>query len=318
MLDGLGTGRFADLADELPPHVTFITEDPDLDELVALEVRVDLAQHFRGQSGISNHHDGPEMVGPGTQCAALAGRQFWSHVQHVRHRAKNFSIDLKSLTRDRTSGYMAKTSKAWMREHVTDPYVKRATAEGYRSRAAYKLQQIDAKDRLLQPGMTVVDLGAAPGGWSQVAAKAVGPKGRVIAVDVLEMAQVPGVTTICGDFAEDATLDALERVLHGAEIDLVISDMAPNMSGIASADQARAIALAELAADFASKYLKPRGNLLVKTFQGAGYEDLVQTLRRSFLQVLTRKPDASRSRSSEVYLLCKGPRKVGSRAADAR
>jgi 23S rRNA (uridine2552-2'-O)-methyltransferase len=212
---------------------------------------------------------------------------------------------------------MAKTSKAWMREHVTDLYVKRAYAEGYRSRAAYKLQQIDARDKLLKPGMTVVDLGAAPGGWSQVAAKAVGPKGRVIAVDLLEMAQVPGVTVICGDFSEAATLAVLEQAVQGSPVDLVLSDMAPNISGIASADQARAMQLAELALDFASKHLKLHGNFLVKAFQGAGYEALVQSLRRAFLQVHTRKPDASRSRSSEVYLLGKSLRNAASRAAAA-
>jgi 23S rRNA (uridine2552-2'-O)-methyltransferase len=201
---------------------------------------------------------------------------------------------------------MAKTSKAWMREHVTDPYVKRANAEGYRSRAAYKLQQIDARDKLLKAGMTVVDLGAAPGGWSQVAAEGVGPTGRVIALDILEMRQVPGVTVICGDFNHAATLQALEQALDGSSVDLVLSDMAPNISGIASADQARAMGLAELAINFASKHLKPQGNFLVKTFQGAGYEGLVQSLRRSFLKVYTRKPDASRSRSSEVYLVGKG------------
>jgi 23S rRNA (uridine2552-2'-O)-methyltransferase len=201
---------------------------------------------------------------------------------------------------------MAKTSKAWMREHVTDPYVKRANAEGYRSRAAYKLQQIDAKDKLLKAGMTVVDLGAAPGGWSQVAAEGVGSTGRVIALDILEVRQVPGVTVICGDFSDAATLRALEQALDGSAVDLVLSDMAPNISGIASVDQARAMGLAGLAIDFASKHLKPQGNLLVKTFQGAGYEGLVQSLRRSFLKVHTRKPDASRSRSSEVYLVGKG------------
>ena len=201
---------------------------------------------------------------------------------------------------------MAKTSKAWMREHVTDQYVKRANAEGFRSRAAYKLQQIDAKDRLLKPGMTVVDLGAAPGGWSQVAAKAVGPTGRVVALDLLEMEQVAGVTVICGDFQEQATLERVEQALNGETVDLVLSDMAPNISGIASADQARAIGLAELALEFAVKHLKPQGNFLVKTFHGAGYDGLVNTLRRSFQQVITRKPDASRSRSSEVYLLGKG------------
>jgi 23S rRNA (uridine2552-2'-O)-methyltransferase len=201
---------------------------------------------------------------------------------------------------------MAKTSKAWMREHVTDPYVKRANAEGFRSRAAYKLQQIDAKDRLLKPGMTVVDLGAAPGGWSQVAAKAVGAKGRVIALDLLEMGEVPFVTVIRGDFQEQETLEKVEQALHGERVDLVMSDMAPNISGIASADQARSIGLAELALEFAMKHLKPQGNFLVKTFHGAGYDGLVNSLRRTFNEVLTRKPDASRSRSSEVYLLAKG------------
>jgi 23S rRNA (uridine2552-2'-O)-methyltransferase len=203
---------------------------------------------------------------------------------------------------------MAKTSKAWMREHVTDAYVKRANAEGYRSRAAYKLQQIDAKDKLLKRGMTVVDLGAAPGGWSQVAAEAVRPTGRVVAVDLLEMGQVPGVTVIRGDFSDDATVQALEQALDGSPVDLVLSDMAPNISGIASADQAHAIGLAELALDFALKHLKPQGNFLVKAFHGAGYESLAATLRRSFLQVYTRKPDASRTRSSEVYLVGKGLR----------
>ena len=198
---------------------------------------------------------------------------------------------------------MAKTSKAWMREHVTDPYVKRAQAEGFRSRAAYKLQQIAERDKLLGPGMTVVDLGAAPGGWTQVVAKAVGPAGRVIAVDILEMAQVPGVTVIRGDFQEEATLQEVDRALEGRPVDLVISDMAPNLSGIASVDQARAAGLAELALEFALTHLKPHGNFLVKTFQGAGYDQLVATLRRSFVQLLTRKPEASRSRSSEVYLL---------------
>lgn len=202
----------------------------------------------------------------------------------------------------------SKSSKAWLREHVSDPYVKRANAEGYRSRAAYKLQQIAAKDTLLKPGMVVVDLGAAPGGWSQVAKKAVGAAGVVVAVDVLEFAQVPGVTAILGDFHDQATLQALERVLAGRPVDLVLSDMAPNLSGIASADQARSMALAELALAFASSHLKPHGNFLVKTFQGAGYDELVATMRRSFVQLLTRKPDASRSRSNEVYLLGKGLR----------
>ena len=211
---------------------------------------------------------------------------------------------------------MAKTSKAWMREHVTDPYVKRANAEGYRSRAAYKLQQIAAKDRLLKPGLTVVDLGAAPGGWSQIAAEAVGAAGKVLAVDLLEMAQVPGVTVIRGDFSDAATLQALEEALEGKPVDLVLSDMAPNMSGIASVDQARSLALAELAFEFALNHLKPQGNFLVKVFQGAGHSEFLASLRRAFALVNTRKPEASRSRSREVYILGKGLRKpAGTHAA---
>jgi len=199
-----------------------------------------------------------------------------------------------------------KTSKAWMREHVNDTYVKRAQSEGYRSRAAYKLAQIAGRDKLLKPGMIVVDLGAAPGGWSQVAAQQVAPGGRVIAVDLLEMPALPGVTFIRGDFHDDATLAELERLLAGAAVDLVISDMAPNISGIASVDRIRAMGLAELALDFAVNHLKPQGNFLVKLFQGVGFEEFVKVLRGHFGQVLTRKPEASRSRSSEVYVLGKG------------
>lgn len=202
----------------------------------------------------------------------------------------------------------SKTSKAWMQEHVNDPYVKRANVEGYRSRAAYKLRQLAARDRLLKPGMLVVDLGAAPGGWSQVAAESVAPTGRVIAVDLLPVTGLRGVTVIQGDFGEDATLAAIEAALGSEQADLVISDMAPNLSGIAVVDQARAAALAELALDFALKHLKPRGNLLVKAFQGTGYDAFVKALRARFLEVATRKPEASRSRSNEVYLLGKGLR----------
>jgi 23S rRNA (uridine2552-2'-O)-methyltransferase len=204
----------------------------------------------------------------------------------------------------------SKSSKAWLREHVTDAYVKRANAEGFRSRAAYKLQQLAARDGLLRPGMLVVDLGAAPGGWSQVAAQAVGPRGSVIAVDLLEMPRLPGVTVIHGDFHEAATLEAVEQALGGGRADLVMSDMAPNLSGIAAVDQARCAELGELALDFALKHLKPHGNFLVKSFQGAGYDGYVARLRQCFVQVHARKPDASRSRSSEVYLVAKGLREA--------
>lgn len=201
-----------------------------------------------------------------------------------------------------------KSSKAWMREHVTDPYVQRAQAEGMRSRAAYKLEQLSARDKLLRPGMVVVDLGAAPGGWSQVASRAVGDSGVVIALDLLEMTPMHGVRFIRGDFHDVTVLHALEAELAGRAVDLVISDMAPNLSGIAGVDQARSQALAELAQEFAVKHLKPNGNFLVKAFHGAGFDELVQGLRRAFREVVVRKPEASRSRSSEVYLLAKGRR----------
>lgn len=191
-------------------------------------------------------------------------------------------------------------------QHVNDPYVKRATAEGMRSRAAYKLLQIHEKDKLIKPGMLVVDLGATPGGWSQVAARIVAPAGRVIAIDLLEMTGLAGVTFIQGDFAADAGLAALERELAGAKADLVLSDMAPNITGIAPADQARQIGLTEIALDFAAKHLKPQGYFLVKVFQGEGFDGFVKAMRGVFVQVQTRKPDASRKGSREVYLLGRG------------
>jgi len=203
-----------------------------------------------------------------------------------------------------------KTSKAWMQEHVTDPYVRKAQAEGMRSRAAYKLQQLAERDNLLKPGMVVVDLGSAPGGWSQVAGRAVGAEGRVVGVDLLEMLPIPAVRFVQGDFGDDSVLAEVEKLLDGRPVDLVLSDMAPNMSGVASVDQARSIGLAELALDFAINHLKPQGNFLVKVFQGSGFEQLVADVRRSFVQVVIRKPEASRSRSNEVYLVAKGLKAV--------
>ncbi len=199
----------------------------------------------------------------------------------------------------------SRTSKAWMREHINDPYVKMAKVQGYRSRAAFKLAEIDERDHLLRIGSLVVDLGATPGGWSQLAMR----KGaHVIAMDILEMDSIPGVTFIQGDFTEQATLEQLALALNNRKVDLVISDMAPNMSGVATADQARSMYLCELALEFACAYLKPNGQFLVKVFQGEGFQEYVKLMRDSFEQVLTRKPKASRDRSSEVYLLCKNLR----------
>jgi 23S rRNA (uridine2552-2'-O)-methyltransferase len=200
----------------------------------------------------------------------------------------------------------SKTSKQWMREHVTDPFVQQAKKEGYRSRAAYKLLEIDAKDHLLKQGTVVVDLGATPGGWSQVAAAKVGRSGKVIALDLLPLDPLGGVDFIQGDFRDDSVLQQLENMLHGKPVGLVISDMAPNISGVASADQARAMHLAELAMEFALEHLKPDGSFLVKVFQGEGFEDFYKLMRSRFARVVTRKPKASRDRSSELYLLGSG------------
>ncbi len=204
-----------------------------------------------------------------------------------------------------------KTSKQWMMEHVNDVYVQRAKAEGYRSRAAYKLIEIAARDKLLKPGMVVVDLGATPGGWSQVAAAKAGAQGRVIALDLLPMESLRNVTFLQGDFREESVVSALEGELAGRPIDLVLSDMSPNISGITLSDQARAMHLAELALEFSVKHLKPGGSLLVKVFQGSGFQEFLREMRSRFAQVATRKPEASRGRSNELYLLgkdCKGTR----------
>ncbi len=204
----------------------------------------------------------------------------------------------------------SRTSKAWMREHVTDPYVQLASKEGYRSRAVYKLIELDERDHLLNPGMTVVDLGAAPGGWTQVAAKKIGPSGKLVAFDILPMDPVHGALFIQGDFREDAALAELEKALLGRPVDLVISDMAPNISGVGVADQARSMHLVELALAFSRQHLKPGGNFLVKVFQGEGFDEFVREMRTLFLQVLVRKPKASRDRSTEVYMLGKGLREI--------
>ncbi|WP_265948548.1 23S rRNA (uridine(2552)-2'-O)-methyltransferase RlmE [Dechloromonas sp. A34] len=196
-----------------------------------------------------------------------------------------------------------RTSKAWMREHVNDPYVQLAKKEGWRSRAAFKLMEIDDKDKLLRRGEVVVDLGATPGGWSQVAAKRVGDGGLVFALDLLEMEPLHGVEFIQGDFREDDVLRTLEEKLNGRHVGLVMSDMAPNMSGVPLVDQARIMYLAELGLEFSKVHLKPDGAFLVKVFQGTDYETFLRSMREVFKTVVVRKPDASRDRSAELYLL---------------
>jgi 23S rRNA (uridine2552-2'-O)-methyltransferase len=200
----------------------------------------------------------------------------------------------------------SKSSQRWLKEHFSDPYVKKAQAEGMRSRAAYKLEELVARDRLLKSGMVVVDLGAAPGGWSQYVRQALGDTGRVVAMDILPMPPLAGVEFLQGDFREAAVLSQLETMLNGQPVDLVLSDMAPNKSGMDAVDQPRAMHLAELALDFADSHLRSSGAFLIKLFQGVGFDDYVRQMRARYDKVAIRKPDASRKRSPEVYALGQG------------
>jgi 23S rRNA (uridine2552-2'-O)-methyltransferase len=204
----------------------------------------------------------------------------------------------------------SKSSARWLAEHAADPYVHRAREEGWRSRAVFKLEEIQRSDHILKPGMTVVDLGAAPGGWSQYAARVLSGRGRVLAVDLLPMAGLAGVEVLQGDFSEQATLDRLLAMLGGGQADLVLSDMAPNTMGIAEVDHARSMHLVDLATEFAAKALRPGGDLLLKVFQGREFQPLVARLRAEFKTVKLRKPKASRGRSPEVYVLARGYRLV--------
>lgn len=203
-----------------------------------------------------------------------------------------------------------KSSQRWLARNARDKYVKRARQEGARSRAIFKLEEIDRRDQLLRPGMTVVDLGAAPGGWSQYVKSRVGDAGRVLALDIQPMEPIVGVEFIEGDFTQQPVLDLLMQRIRGISVDLVISDMAPNMSGVVSVDQARVMNLSELALEFSDKALKPGGSLLIKTFQGAGFNEFYARLRRRFEKLAARKPSASRAESKEIYLLGRGFRGV--------
>ncbi|UYZ83769.1 23S rRNA (uridine(2552)-2'-O)-methyltransferase RlmE [Entomomonas sp. E2T0] len=200
----------------------------------------------------------------------------------------------------------SKSSQRWLKEHFDDPYVKQAQKDGYRSRASYKLLDIQEKDRILRNGMTVIDLGAAPGGWSQVVSRVIGEKGKLIASDILPMDSIADVTFVQGDFTEDAVFEELLSVVGNAPVDLVISDMAPNMSGMRSVDQVKAMLLCELAFDFATRVLKPGGDFLIKIFQGEGFDSYLQSIRQAFDKVQMRKPNSSRGRSREQYLLARG------------
>jgi 23S rRNA (uridine2552-2'-O)-methyltransferase len=203
-----------------------------------------------------------------------------------------------------------KSSARWLKEHFSDPFVKRAQSEGWRSRAVFKLEELIDRDKLLKPGMIVVDLGAAPGGWSQMIRERLKDSGRIIALDILPMQGISGVEFIEGDFREETVLLRLDELLNGAKPDLVLSDMAPNMSGVGDVDQARAMHLAELAQEFAATHLRPGGSFLTKLFQGRGVDEYVKNLRAGYDRVSMRKPKASRSRSAEAYALATGKRTV--------
>lgn len=200
----------------------------------------------------------------------------------------------------------SKTSQKWLDEHVNDPYVKRAQLDGYRSRASYKLIEINEKDKLIRPGMIVMDLGSAPGGWSQIVGPWVGDHGRVIASDILPMDSLPDVDFIQGDFTEESVFDEIMAVLDDRPVDVVISDMAPNLSGVNATDQYSSMYLVELALDMARQVLKPNGSFCAKVFQGVGYDEYLKDVRSSFNKVMIRKPAASRPRSREVYIVAKG------------
>ena len=202
----------------------------------------------------------------------------------------------------------SKSSKRWLQEHHQDEYVLKARAQGFRSRAVFKLEEIQRRDHVLKPGQLVLDLGAAPGGWSEYASRIVGDRGRIIALDLLPMEPIAGVEFLQGDFTEQETLDRLLAIIGESRADLVLSDMAPNLSGMDSVDQPKSIYLAELAFDLAGDFLSTSGVFVVKIFQGAGSEDLISSFRRRFKSVKLRKPDASRSRSSEIYAICDGLR----------
>ena len=204
--------------------------------------------------------------------------------------------------------YRSKSSQRWLQEHFNDVYVKKAQAEGFRSRAVYKLKEIDDKDHLIKPGMLVLDLGAAPGGWSQYVAKRLNGNGRIVALDILPIEPLPGVEILQGDFTDDLVLQQLYSIIAPKMVDVLLSDMAPNMSGNAEVDMPRAMYLAELALDCAYTMLKPGGVLLMKIFHGAGFDEIVKSVRGKFSKVVIRKPAASRPRSRETYLLAKGYR----------
>jgi len=262
-----------------------------LDEFVVGEGTVQLVRDTIREAAVAEHDDGIEAVGEASQMFFLLFGE--------RHR-----VIIGNPARD-PMPKRTKSSARWLAEHASDEFVKRAKAEGWRSRAVFKLAEIQERERLLKPGIRCVDLGAAPGGWSQYAARIVGGSSRIVATDILAMDEIPGVEFVQGDFREDSVVEQVLAAVGSEKVDLVLSDMAPNMAGIDAVDQPRSMYLAELALEFADRVLVPGGDALIKLFQGAGFDEIVREARRRYGRVLTKKPKASRTRSPEIYLLAR-------------
>ena len=302
--------------------VAVLGGDLHLDQLVVFQSVLDLGHDRIGEAFGADLQHRLQAVGLAAEEAILGVAERDRHAgQGLGKRAGTGAQGIMARNRPDSSGFCllppsasvilpmatrSKSSQRWLKEHFSDPYVKKAQAEGLRSRAAYKLEELVERDRLLEPGMVVVDLGAAPGGWSQWVRQSMGDSGRVVALDILEMPSLAGVDFIHGDFREDEVLAQLEAMLNGQAVDLVLSDMAPNMSGVDAVDLPRAMHLAELAMEFADRHLRPGGAFLIKLFQGVGFDDYVRALRKRYTRVVIRKPAASRKRSTEVYALAQG------------
>lgn len=265
----------------------------DLDQLVVLQGALELIDDALGQPCVTHHHQRVQRVGMAPQVLFLLLRQV--------HRGS--IVERDNPPRDMVK--RSKSSARWLAEHASDEFVKRAQREGWRSRAVFKLAEIQQAERLLRPGMRCVDLGAAPGGWSQYAARIIGGTSRIVATDILPMDAIPGVDFVQGDFRDDGVIEQVLTAIGASKVDLVLSDMAPNMSGIDAVDQPKSMHLAELALEFAERVLAPGGDVLVKLFQGAGFDELIRDARRRFGRVATKKPKASRTRSPEIYLLAR-------------
>jgi len=306
VLDGRGVQLVGQGLEQAVAGTSVIAQHTDLDQAMGVEGGVDFALHGVGQALLPDHDDGFEVVRQRAVLLALGGREL-----NGRHGG---IIPFQAGSRVKIKTKSKKVNKAWLNDHVNDPYVKMALKEGYRARAAYKLKEIDEQLGLIRPGQVIVDLGSTPGAWSQYARRCLSPQGAavgeldgtLIALDIIPMEPIEGVRFLQGDFREDAVLEQLSTALEGRQVDLVISDMAPNLSGIASADSARITHLVELAVAFSVSHLKPQGALVTKVFHGSGYSQLVKLFKDTFVQVKPIKPKASRDKSSETFLVGRG------------